>query len=344
MEVKNLICPGCGQVMQDKDPNQSNYVLSLDFKLCMRCFRWKHYKDIPLLVKPIINIENQQALTLPEYEEMLVVIDSMFVKETLLPLIPWIQTAKKVSIVATKLDLFPKQVTPNLIHEEVLRHLGKNVEYIDAIYVTSSAIPHTIDALRDYVLTKVKNYRFLLLGMINAGKSSLLNSLLSENEITTSLFPQTTLDPIITTLEHVVLIDTPGLTNPQHLFYYLDPTMYQKTVIQKRVHPRVFQSAGKSSILVDGLFNIHIDSRDKISISLYVSEALDVKRVKSKESLDDTLIDPPFKQTILSPKKEGFDFLIEGIGKCHIVGEATSLVISHHKKLTISKSKGTLVW
>ncbi len=344
MEEINPICPGCGQVMQSNDPKLSNYVLSLDFKLCMRCFRWKHYKDLPLLIKPIINVQSQNTLTLPEHDEILVVIDSMFVKETLLPLIPWIQKEKKVSIVATKLDLFPQQIIPQHIHEEVLRILKDDVQYVDYIFVTSTSIGETTQAFRDYVLTKNKNYRFLILGMINAGKSSLLNSLMKGDEITTSPYPQTTLDPIVNHYEHVVLIDTPGLTNPEHLFYHLEPSVYQKTVFEKKVHPKIYQSQGDTSILVDGLFNIHISSHDKISISLYVSQSLDVQRLKTKESLDDRLIDKTYKQTVLKPKKDGFDFLIEGIGKCHIVGEATSLRITHHKKLTISKSKGTIVW
>lgn len=343
-KIVDNICPGCGQEKQDQDPSLSNYVMSMDFKYCMRCFRWQHYKDLPLLLNPIINVNQHEDLPLVEHDEMMIVIDSLFLKETLLPLVPWISKANKVNIVATKLDLYPKQITPVHVYEQIHMLLKEDIQYVSMVFVTSTKIKETMDALRDYVLTKDNNYRFLFVGMINAGKSTLLNTLKEDDEITTSPYPQTTIDPIVTQYHHVQLIDTPGLSAPSHLFYHLSPKDYEKIVPTKAVSPITFQVFEDSSILIGNLAIIDVETDVTLSVSVYVSNLLSVARYKRKETLVNKLSKKEYKTTILKPYKEGLDFIIEGVGKVHIVNQAKSVTIKHHKALTISKSKGTLLW
>lgn len=338
------ICPGCGQVMQDKDPNLSNYVLSLDLKLCMRCFRWRHYKDLPMLINPIINVNEPTVPIIPEHDEVLVVVDGFMLEETLSPLLDWIKDSAHVSVVATKFDLFPKQVSGVHITDQVTALLRKHNIEVDHVFVTSTKWESSLVHLRDYVLTKEDNTRFLVLGMINAGKSSLLNALMKQPDLTTSPYPQTTLDPIINKYKNITLIDMPGFSNPNHLFYHISPTLYQKVMPEKPIKPLIFQLKGKQSILVDQLFVVHLESDAQISCSVYASNKLLVERKKTTDTLVDKLACDNPRTTILKPTSEGLDFIVEGIGKVHLVGTINKVTIEHHPRLTIKKSKGTLLW
>lgn len=341
---KEKICPGCGQVMQDQDPNLSNYVLSLDLKLCMRCFRWRHYKDLPMLIRPVINVSQPEATEIPEHDEVIVVIDGFMLDETLVPLLDWIKKSQHVSVVATKLDLFPKQVKASQIIDQVNALLDKNNLHVEHVFVTSTQWDSTLKDLRDYVLTKADNTRFLVLGMINAGKSSLLNALMKQPDITTSPFPQTTLSSIENSYEHIKLIDMPGFSNPYHLFYHIDPLLYQKVMPDKAIKPQIFQLKGKQTILIDELLMIHCESEELMSCSVYVSDKLKVQRKKTSETLTSLLACESPRTTVLKPSPDGIDFIMEGIGKVHCVGPITKISVEHHPKITIKKSKGTLLW
>lgn len=338
------ICPGCGQVMQDHDPSLSNYVLSLDLKLCMRCFRWRNYKDLPMLINPIIHAKEPKAPKLVDHDEVLLVVDGFMSEETLLPLLEWIRVDKPVSIVATKFDLFPKQVT----QEQIIKHLTSLLDHyhlkVDQVFVTSTKWKWTLVDIKDYVLTKAADTRFLVLGMINAGKSSLLNALLNQPELTTSPFPQTTLDPIKNKLEHITLIDMPGFSNPDHLFYHIPPKIYAKIMPETTIKPQIFQLKEKQTIMIDQLCMIHIESDELVSCSVYTSNKLAITRKKTSQTLSDYLLSKQNKTTILKPTPLGLDFIIEGVGKVHLVGTITHLSITHHPRLTIKKSKGTLLW
>jgi ribosome biogenesis GTPase A len=338
------ICPGCGQVMQDTDPSLSNYVLSLDLKLCMRCFRWRHYKDLPMLINPVINIEEPDAPTIPAHDEVLVVVDGFMMEETLLPLLSWIKDSNKVSVVATKFDLFPKQISQEHIIDQITSLLSNYDTKVDHVFVSSIKWEWTIAQLREYVLTKEKNTRFLVLGMINAGKSSLLNALMKQPDLTTSPYPQTTLDPIDNTLEHITLIDMPGFSNPNHLFYHIEPELYQKIMPETTIKPQIFQLKGKQTIMIDQLLMIHMESEELISCSVYASNKLSVVRKKTKEELTEKLACDNPRTTVLKPSLFGLDFIIEGIGHVHLVGDISALSVEHHPRLTIKKSRGTLLW
>ena len=342
-QINQPLCQGCGQVMQDRNPNESNYVLNLEFELCMRCFRWRHYKDLPLLIKPIVNVKQHTSLTLPEHDELLVVVDAFFLKETLLPLIPWMEHDKKVTICVTKKDILAKQISDQQVIQHVKSLLPKNLKSIDVI-VFSTKIKSSIDKARLYFDRKPTGYKVALIGMINAGKSSLLNALLADSSLTTSPYPQTTLDPVVRPYKHMVLIDTPGLSNYQHLFYHMDPKIYQRTIPTTTIKPIVYQLIHQQSIVIDDLCVINVSSQEKVSITVYVAATLNVKRKKQLQHAHDWINHDAPVTTILKPSEDGIDFIIEGIGKIHGVGHFDQVEVISHPKITISKSKGMITW
>lgn len=342
--ISNPICKGCGQVMQDHDPFASNYVLNLDFELCMRCFRWRHYKDLPLLIQPITSLNHDHSVFELEVDEMMVVVDAMFLKETFVSLIHHLKDRENLHIIATKLDLYPAQIGKGAIQNEIDYYVKLHGLKVKHIWVTSTKIKSTINELKAYLLKQKADYRCLLVGMVNSGKSSLINALQDENQITTSAYPQTTLNHIRIPFGHIELIDSPGLSNEDHLFYHIDPKLYQKIIPQSRIRPKIYQIKGQVSIVVEDLFIINLAPSDKISVSLTMSNELDIRKLKYRENNHERLSDPNYKITKLAPSGEHLDFLVEGIGKVHVVGPLESVEIMHHHRLTISKYKGKLLW
>ena len=337
------ICAGCGQAMQTHDPSASNYVLDLDFKLCMRCFRWQHYKDLPSLIKPIRSLKSGINIEVDAHDEIMVVVDAMFLKETFVRLIPHLKALKNLSIVASKLDLFPKQIQAHHIEKEINYFVQKHALDVKAIWVTSNHIKSTITTLRSAMLA-TNNKRFVFVGMVNSGKSTLINALLEQDQITISEYPQTTLSPIVSHYHDLEIVDTPGFSDSQHLFYRIDPKLYQKLIPRGVIRPRIYQCVGDVALLIEDLFIIYVSSSDKISVSLYLSNDLAIKKIKQRENLNTRLSDPNYKITKLAYHGNTLDFLVEGIGKVHVVGKVTALSIAHHAHLTISKYKGTLLW
>ena len=189
-----------------------------------------------------------------------------------------------------------------------------------------------------------KKLTIALFGQPGSGKSSLINALQDQNQITTSAYPQTTLNHIHIPLGHIELIDSPGLSNEDHLFYHIDPKLYQKIIPQSRIRPKIYQIKGQASIVVEDLFIINLAPSDKISVSLTMSNELDIRKLKYRENNHERLSDPNYKITKLAPSGEHLDFLVEGIGKVHVVGPLESVHIMHHHRLTISKYKGKLLW
>ena len=342
--ISNPICKGCGQVMQDHNPSASNYVLNLDFELCMRCFRWRHYKDLPLLIQPITSLNQDHSVFEREADEMMVVVDAMFLKETFVALIPHLKNMENFHVIATKLDLYPPQIGKAAIQREIDYYIKLHGLKVKHIWVTSTKIKSTINELKAYLLKQKANYQCLLVGMVNSGKSSLINALHDQHQITTSAYPQTTLSHIHIPLNHIELIDSPGLSNEDHLFYHIDPKLYQKIIPKSRIRPKIYQVKNQVSIVVEDLFIINLFTSDKISVSLTMSNELDIHKLKYRETIHERLSDSNYKITKLAPSGEHLDFLIEGIGKVHVVGPLESLLIMHHHRLTISKYKGKLLW
>ncbi len=342
--MKQSLCQGCGQKMQDQDPGRSDFVMSLDFDLCMRCFRWRNYKDLPLLIKPIISTHQSTTLDLPAHDHLMLVIDCFFIKETLVPLLGWLDQDTPIIICATKKDLLPKQITDQQIKDNILRWIPTSYKKRVTIHVCSTSIRTSIERIRTYLQALPNNSRVVLLGMINAGKSSLINALLNEPALTISPYPQTTLDPIIKQLNEVWLIDTPGLSNPSHLFYHFDPKTYQRMIPKRTIKPIIYQLIGKQSILIDDLIAIHVESMAKVSVSIYVSEQCFITRKKTTDDLMEDIEKQPHVIIQLKAEPQGLDFLIESIGRVHAVGSFNKITVTHHPKITISKSKGMIIW
>ena len=257
----NRKCMGCGNILKDDE---------LEHNICNRCFRLKHYgeyhvtnKDNDDYLKIINNIDSND----------LVIYVTSLLNLTIMDLSKF----KNVIVVLTKRDILPKSVKDNKIIDYVKKHYNfKNIEVI------SSIKNYNLDNL----ISKIEKYnkkKVYLIGNTNSGKSTLLNKLIenyseSDIDITTSMYPSTTLDTIEVKINDIEFIDTPGIIDNGSVINYIDYKMLKKITPKKEVKPRTYQIKGKGSLVIEDLVRIDYETNDN-SMTIYIANSVNILRV-----------------------------------------------------------------
>lgn len=257
----NRKCMGCGNILKDDE---------LEHNICNRCFRLKHYgeyhvtnKDNSDYLKIINNIDSND----------LVIYVTSLLNLTIMDLSKF----KNVIVVLTKRDILPKSVKDNKIIDYVKNHYNfKDIEVI------SSIKNYNLDNL----ISKIEKYnkkKVYLIGNTNSGKSTLLNKLIenyseSDIDITTSMYPSTTLDTIEVKINDIEFIDTPGIIDNGSVINYIDYKMLKKITPKKEVKPRTYQIKGKGSLVIEDLVRIDYETNDN-SMTIYIANSVNILRV-----------------------------------------------------------------
>ena len=110
----------------------------------------------------------------------------------------------------------------------------------------------------DYLLKQIKLYQtskdVYVVGHTNAGKSTLINKLISNysnnsEELTISPLPATTLSTVKIELnDYLNLIDTPGLIDNGSIVNVVDKTILKKISPRKEIKPKTYQIKKGQSI------------------------------------------------------------------------------------------------
>ena len=257
----NRKCMGCGSILKDDE---------LEHNICNRCFKLKHYgeyhvtnKDNSDYLKIINNIDSND----------LVIYVTSLLNLTIMDLSKF----KNVIVVLTKRDILPKSVKDNKIIDYVKNHYNfKDIEVI------SSIKNYNLDNL----MAKIEKYnkkKVYLIGNTNSGKSTLLNKLIenyseSDIDITTSMYPSTTLDTIEVKINDIEFIDTPGIIDNGSIINYIDYKMLKKITPKKEVKPRTYQIKGKGSLVIEDLVRIDYETNDN-SMTIYIANSVNILRV-----------------------------------------------------------------
>lgn len=257
----NKKCMGCGNILKDDE---------LEHNICNRCFRLKHYgeyhvtnKDNRDYLKIINNIASNDLV--------------IYVTSLLNLMIMDLSKFKNVIVVLTKRDILPKSVKDNKIIDYVKNHYNfKDIEVI------SSIKNYNLDNL----ISKIEKYnkkKVYLIGNTNSGKSTLLNKLIenyseSDIDITTSMYPSTTLDTIEVKIKDIEFIDTPGIIDNGSVINYIDYKMLKKITPKKEVKPRTYQIKGKGSLVIEDLVRIDYETNDN-SMTIYIANSVNILRV-----------------------------------------------------------------
>lgn len=261
-------CIGCGSILQDKDIEKDGFVLDIDSDICQRCFRIKHYNEYKVTTRnndDYINIINSIKT-----DDLVVYVTSLFDIR-----LDFIDSFKNVIVVLTKKDILPKSVKDY----KLINYVKDRYKCLD-IEIISSIKNYNLDSLFD----KMKKYNttgnVYVIGATNSGKSTLINKLIknysdSDIEITSSLYPSTTLDKIEINIDGINIIDTPGLINEGSIINYIDNKTLKNITLKKEIKPRTYQLKGKGSIIIDNLVRIDYETLDT-SMTIYINNGINI--------------------------------------------------------------------
>ena len=296
---------------------QEGYTTSLENDVCQRCFRMKNYGEYQVVTKS--NDDYLKILkSVGETKDLVLYITDLLNLEENIEEIRNI-IPNKMILVLNKKDVLPKSVK----EEKLINYLKeKNIEFEEVIVVS---VNKNINI--DYLLKRIKYYQtsknVYVVGHTNAGKSSLINKLISnysENtqELTMSPLPSTTLNLVkIDINDHLTLIDTPGLVDNGSILNRVDASMVKKISPKKEIKPRTYQLRKNQSIIIEDLVRIDYVEGEKNSFTLFVSNDLKVKRLLNLFN-NDELKD---KNKLTYEVKYDEDLVINGLGFVKIVNK-----------------------
>ena len=196
-------CKGCGVLLQHETPAKVGYTPKSDADYCQRCFRITHYDDVVISMKTGIDPD----LVLHQIAELdaliLWVVDLFDFEANLIAGIHRHLPNKDLIMIASKRDLLPDTLGDEKLGQFILERCKENGIQLQGLVVCGDLVKHAYaddNASLDEVRNAIRQYRngrdVVIMGMANAGKSTLLNALLGNRTLTTSRYPGTTLDMI----------------------------------------------------------------------------------------------------------------------------------------------------
>lgn len=294
-------CNGCGSILQNIDEFTEGYTKDLKNNLCERCFRIVNYNDYKML--PKTNDEFIEILKQINNTKDLVILVVDLLNINKLDIISKYIT-NDILLVLSKRDLLPKDI----YEEKLLNYI--DIKCLDKV-VVSSKTNYNLDLLMDKINKYKKSDRVYVVGITNAGKSSLINKIIYnysklERFITTSNLPSTTLNTIEIKLnENLTLIDTPGIIDSGNIINYINEKEIKKIVPRKQINPITYQIKTKQTIIVDNYLRIDLSDNN---ITFFMSNNLEIQRIYKETKLLENL---EKHQISVSPNT---DIVISGLG------------------------------
>ncbi|ARK29289.1 ribosome biogenesis GTPase YqeH [Halalkalibacter krulwichiae] len=348
MEEREPICSGCGIAIQTENKEGLGYAppsaLERDVITCQRCFRLKHYnevQDVSLTDDDFLKILNG----LGEKKALIVkVVDIFDFTGSWLPGLHRFVGNNEVLLVGNKVDLLPKSLKQSkLINwmKKSAKELG--LKPVDVMLMSAEKglsikeVASEIDRLR-------KGKDVYVVGCTNVGKSTFINQMIktfggdTEQLITTSHFPGTTLDMIDIPLEDGrALFDTPGIINHHQMAHHIDKQELKIITPKKEIKPKVFQLNEGQTLYFGGLGRFDFLQGERTSFTCFFSNELTIHRTKQEKAEElyqnhlGELLTPPGPQTkeSLPPlvkhsfqvKSNKVDIVFSGLGWVTVNGQ-----------------------
>ena len=309
---KSKECLGCGVLLQNDNILNIGYTPNLENDYCMRCFKVKNYGEIENVAKNKEDYENILRNVSKTNDLVLYVVNILNIRENLDYIYEFLNN--DILLVLNKRDILPKSVKD----EKIINYLESRYKFKDYVIV-SSINNYNLDLFYKKILKYKKSNDVYLVGETNAGKSSLINKMISNYSknipsLTTSNVPETTLNEIKVTINKSLnLIDTPGLVDEGNIIYHLRTKYYKILNSRKEIKPRTYQISKNQSLLIGDFLRIDYLEGDRNSFTLYIPNGISVKKVSIK---NDNL-----KEFSYNLYETNFheDFVIYGLGFIKIV-------------------------
>lgn len=319
-------CSGCGIELQCITKEKQGYIPPEkinDSSYCERCYKIIHYNE-----KIITKLDNINDYIIKEVNKkakyVYFLIDFLNINNETINTFKNVKAAK--TLVISKLDIIPKSIKNSVI----INWLKDNYNIKENIIFQSTKKNINTKSIMEKLEEQNINECYIL-GYTNAGKSTLINKLnniseLENQEITTSLIPNTTVDFIkIKINNNLTIIDSPGFT--------LEKTIYDENEFEliKRINPKSFlkpttyQLKKIASLIIAD--KIRLKSSIDNSLTCYISNDIDIKRVFDK---NEYLLN---KEKITLSISANSDLVIKSLGFINIKKECNLTINSSYKEL-----------
>lgn len=342
---EQIFCTGCGILIQTEDEHAIGYTppsaLKRDVVICQRCFRLKHYNEVPdmslsddVFIQLLESISETKALVVN-------IVDIFDFNGSWIPNLHRFVGSNDVLLVGNKVDVFPRSTNQDKLRNwmwRVARELElrpKDVFLISA--ENGMGIEELASAIEDYRAGK----DVYIVGTTNVGKSTFINQLIDtlgkqrQLELMTSQFPGTTLNFIdISLSDGRSLYDTPGIINHHQMAHYVDYNELKTITPKKEIKPKVYQLDEKQTLFIGGLARIDYMGPERRSLIFYVANALYIHRTKLEnaerlyaDQVGELLVPPHDKAVDLELtrhdfdlKQEDMDVVFSGLGWVTVKG------------------------
>ena len=323
-------CKGCGIELQNIDTEKIGYIVDINKDYCQRCFRLSHYGDTTHLRNSHVNNKNIYDIY-NRYKNGLFVVIVDILDCLILDNDDLLEVFKNynVLLIVNKTDLLPENIKDKKIENIFSRQLfdlNKKYPNIKAAILTNK-FENKFNAQFFECIDELKAKTVVFAGRANAGKSSLINKLLNNDSLTTSIYPGTTLDEVEIDYKNYIFIDTPGLVDINNYSTHLNTEKYKLSKIDKTIKPQIFQIFEPQSYFYEGLLRIDVIPENKASISFYINNNNEIHRTKIDNA--DTYYEKHYNEFKLrvkplakaSYKIENYKlFIVKGLGFIKIDG------------------------
>lgn len=274
-------CLGCGVELQNEDKNKKGYVKSLDQDYCMRCFRLTHYGDSFIDMRLDIKREDILERIRADKRPVAFIVDIMNIESAINNDMIEALKGHDVILVFNKYDILPKNINSQKIEEYLDAFVSKKmqgVKVVDVI-ITHKYDDHFAELFLD-ILNVQRISEIMFCGNVNAGKSTIINKLIANADLTVSRFPSTTLDFNVIKRGDLTFIDTPGIIDEGDMSLYVDEKELKRLAIDKTIRPQIFQLYEGQSYIVESVLWLDVIPKNKGSVVFYISNKLRVHRTK----------------------------------------------------------------
>lgn len=358
----NKRCKGCGALLQYEHSDQIGYAPKQEAAYCQRCFRISHYDDVTISMKTGIDpdtvLQKVQALD----ALILWVVDLFDFEANLIAGLNRHLQGKTIVLVATKRDLLPETTGNQKLADFITARCKDFGITIAGLVICGDLVKHAFDK-DNYSLNEVEKaiayYRngkdVAVIGMANAGKSTLLNGLLKNKTLTTSRHPGTTLDVVAMDMGDYTLYDTPGLTRKDSYLTVANDSLLKQLIPDRRLKARSYQLYEDQSLAVGGLARLDLLGGNKVVCVCYFASGLKLHRGKAEsadalwrahmgELLSPALHDDPasLKRYSYTKGKDKVDVVIHGLGWFCISGDVKEIHIYVDQEVNVTFRKAMI--
>lgn len=299
-EIRRVLrCYKCGAILQDENPDEKGYITSeilnnhkSEVLMCNDCFNKLIFKPGPVLDE--IDEDFYSIIDDARATDSLVVLVldlfsfEGFASERFRNSID----SSNVIVVGNKRDLLPKEIDDEVLKEHIKHRLRKTCNLnVQEVILTSSIENYNIDLLLERINALRARHDVYILGFPNSGKTSLVNCLLKHYQnkttrvISTIDYPGTKIRVFEVPLDRTSnLYDIPGMSSHNSVQDVVEPTIVNQLLFKKPISIKSATLMQGNAVAFGGLAKIELIKGPKTNIKMFVSEKIELKTIRSKDS------------------------------------------------------------